>query len=71
MNFRYLIRQRNDTDVSLDPQLKGRYEIHDKEHNFIIKHPDVKDAGIYTCTITELQESAAIIVVGTLKLQQC
>lgn len=47
---------RNSKDVSLDPQLKGRYEIINDEHKFIISIPKEEDAGTFTCKEPTLGE---------------
>lgn len=60
----YENRQKNGTDISEIKSLNGRYEIHDKENNFIIRDTTVDDAGLYTCSIPALGESAQIDVVG-------
>lgn len=62
--YDFLCRKRNDTDVSQDPQLKNRYQVLDNENKFVIAVPDEKDAGIYTCSIPELNLSRQINVVG-------
>jgi len=61
---------RNNTDVSLDPQLKGRYEIIDVENKFIISHPMEEDAGIFTCSIPELRESKDFNVAAKVYFKQ-
>lgn len=57
-------REKNGTEVSQLASLKGRYEVHDKEYNFIIRDTSVEDAGTYICSIPELGASAEIRVVG-------
>lgn len=57
-------RARNGTDVSEDPQLKGRYEIVDKENKFVIAKPVEEDAGTFSCSVPELNEEAKFDVVG-------
>lgn len=59
-----IYRSKDGKDVKLIPSLQGRYEIHDKEHNFIIKETDVDDDGIYTCSTGSA--SADIEVIGEL-----
>lgn len=61
--FFFVHREKNGTDVSLVPSLKGRYEIHDKENNFIIRDTTPDDDGTYTCSIPEVG-SATIEVIG-------
>jgi len=61
---------RNGTDVSLDPQLRDRYEIIDPENKFIISHPKEEDAGIFTCSIPELRESKDFNVVAKVYFKQ-
>lgn len=60
INFRF----RNNTEVSQDPQLKGRYEIIDVEYKFIISTPKEEDAGIFTCKVPELDDEESFNVVG-------
>lgn len=57
-------RQKNGTDVSAVPSLQGRYEIHAKENNIIIRDTEPEDAGLYTCSIPGA--SADIEVIGKL-----
>lgn len=59
-----MYRKRNDTDVKDIQELKGRYQIVDKENKFIITQPEVNDAGKYSCSIPELNEEAEINVIG-------
>jgi len=53
--------KKDDKDVSTIPQLTGRYQIIDKENKFIISKPDVNDAGVYTCSIPDPEQSSAEI----------
>lgn len=62
--FFYFFRKKNDTDVSKVEELKGRYEIIDKENKLIISKPELYDAGRYSCSIPELSEVAEINVIG-------
>lgn len=57
-------RKRNTVEVSLDPQLKGRYEIIDVEHKFIISNPKEEDAGTFTCEVPDLGEERIFNVAG-------
>lgn len=57
-------RTRNGTDVSEDPQLKGRFEIVDKENKFVIAKPAEEDAGSFSCSVPELNAEAKFDVVG-------
>lgn len=59
-----MFRARDGKDVSEDPQLTNRYQIKDNEFKFVIERPDEKDAGTYTCSVPELNESAEINVAG-------
>lgn len=57
-------RLKNGNYISEISSLNGRYEINDKENIFIIRDTNVDDAGLYACSIPELDESAQIKVVG-------
>lgn len=50
--------------MSAVPSLQGRYEIHAKENNIIIRDTEPEDAGLYTCSIPGA--SADIEVIGKL-----
>lgn len=62
-------RKKNDTDVSKVDELKGRYQIIDKENKLIIEKPELYDAGRYSCSIPELSEVAEINVIGMCLIQ--
>lgn len=57
-------RQKNGADVKSVASLQGRYQIHNKEHNFIVSDTTPEDAGIYTCNSGTA--SAEIKVIGEL-----
>lgn len=66
-----ILRSRNGKDVSEDSQLTKRYQIIDNEFKFVINKPDEKDAGTYSCSVSDLNESAEIIVAGKLRNTIC
>jgi len=60
--------EKNGTDVSEVPFLKGRYNI--KENNLIIPDTDPEDDGLYTCRIPETGEYADIKVIANAYLKK-
>lgn len=63
--FTHNNRKKNNLELKDVPELTGRYQIIDKENKLIISQPELRDAGKYTCSIPELEETAEINVVGT------
>jgi len=61
---------RNNVDVSLDSQLKGRYDIIDVENKFIISSPKEEDAGNFTCSVEELKASKDFVVAAKVYFKQ-
>ncbi|KAG4073086.1 hypothetical protein HA402_009505 [Bradysia odoriphaga] len=61
---------RNNQDVSLDPQLKGRYEIIDVENKFIISNPKEEDAGKFTCRLADTGEEKEFNVAAKMYFKQ-
>ncbi|XP_055297725.1 basigin isoform X2 [Sitodiplosis mosellana] len=59
--------EKNGTDISEIPSLKGRYNI--KENNLIIPDTTVDDDGKYTCRNTNNGESADIEVIANVYLK--
>lgn len=64
LNCCFCYREKDGKEVSQVDALKGRYEIHDKEHNFIIRDTSPNDDGLYTCSIPETGAKADIHVIG-------
>lgn len=62
--FTFVFRYRNHTEVSLDPELKGRYEIVDAEYKFIISKPREEDAAWFQCKEPTLGLEAEFRVAG-------
>lgn len=62
--FYQCFRRRNNQDVSLDPQLKGRHEVIDAEYKFIISNPKEEDAGEFVCKEQITGEEKLFNVVG-------
>lgn len=61
---------RNNQDVSLDPQLKGRYEVIDVENKFIISNPKEEDAGKFTCRLADTGEEREFDVAAKMYFKQ-
>lgn len=60
--FRFY-REKEGVDVTKIDHLKGRFEIHNKENNFIIRDTLPEDAGKYTCRLPD-NTFADIEVIG-------